>query len=243
MFKHALRIPSMAMALFTPGVAVAQVSGRVGGTIFSRNRGGAYLRNGSIPSKVLTTKALLYKGYFSAASQAWAALTAAQQLAWTVWARTQSTTNRLGRSITLTGQAQFIGLSSRLLSGGDAIVVTPPVTASPLPIVPTAFTVDSGTGDTELTFADGPLDAGYKLWIKAAKVNSASINNVENLLTTVLISSAAQASPCDLESELIDAFGALQTGAYYILQVRVMDSASGLVSGKSYMRTQCVESA
>jgi hypothetical protein len=228
------------MAIFTPGPAVGQVSGRVGGTVFSRNRGGAYMRNGSKPSIVRTDKALLYKSYFTAASQAWTALTSAEQLAWTVWSRTQSKVNRLGRSIQLTGQAQYIGLSARLLAMGVSLVATPPTTAAPAPVTPGKFTVDAGAGDTELEFTTTPLPAGVHLWIRGAKVNSSGINNVENLLTEVLISDAAATSPVDLESDLIDSFGALQVGATYVLQIRTCDEATGLVSGAFYVRTVCV---
>lgn len=231
------------MAIFTPGPAVGQVSGRVGGTVFSRNRGGAYMRNGSKPSKVLTDKALRYKTYFTAASQAWTALTAAQQLAWTIWSRTQSKVNRLGRAIQLTGQAQFIGLTARLFALGEAVVVTPPTKPAPAAAVPTGFTVDSGSGNTELTFDTTPLPAGVHLWIRGAKVNSAGITNVENLLTEVLLSDAAATSPVDLSTALVYAFGPLQTGATYVLQIRTCDEASGLVSGPFYVRTVCVASA
>ena len=37
------------MALIKTGPAVAVISGSVGGTVFSRNKGGAYMRNRSIP--------------------------------------------------------------------------------------------------------------------------------------------------------------------------------------------------
>lgn len=228
------------MAIFTPGVAVGQISGRVGGSVFSRNRGGMYIRNGSVPSVVRTDKALLYKAYFTASSQAWTALSEAQQLAWTVFSRTQTQTNRLGRSISLTGQALFIGLSARLLASGDDIVATPPVTSAPSPIVPTSLAVDAGSGDTELVFTESPLEAGIKLWVRGAKVNSGSINNVENLLTTVTITAAAAASPLDLESALIAAFGPIQEGATYILECRTLDTASGLVSGKVFVKTVAI---
>jgi len=53
------------MAIFNPGPLVGQVSGRVGGTVFSHNRGGAYIRNGSIPYAVYSQKALQAKSALS----------------------------------------------------------------------------------------------------------------------------------------------------------------------------------
>ena len=231
------------MAKYLPGVAVSSVSGSIGGTVFSRNRGGQYIRNRSIPSVVRTEKALAQKAIFSLVSQAWVVLTDAQRLAWRIYGQSQTKTDRLGKSISLTGQALFIGLNARLLSAGNSAVNTPPVTSAPAGIVPSAFTVDSGSGDTELAFAVSPLPAGVKLWIRGAKVASSAVVNIENLLTTVLITDAAATTPVDLETALIDAFGALQTGATYVIECRTLDTASGLVSGKVYARTLCVESA
>lgn len=228
------------MAIFTPGVTVGQISGRVGGTIFSRNKGGAYVRNGSIPTTVTTTKALAYKAYFAAASQAWTALTDAQRLAWKVWAQSKTSTNRLGRSISLSGQQWFIGMNSRLAAASENLITVPPITTAPTGIVISAFTVDSGSGNTEIEFDRTPLAANERLWVRAAMVSSAAINNVENLLTTVVIAAATTASPLDLETSLIAAFGALQTGATYVVEAHVLDTDNGLISGSYYARTTCI---
>jgi hypothetical protein len=228
------------MALITLGSLVGQVSGRIGSVIFAHNRGGQYARNGSIPVKVVSDKALRYKAIFASASQAWRGSTDAVRKAWNVYASSQTVTNRLGRTITPTGQSLFIGLNSRLAAAGDAGITAPPTKAAPEPAIPTTFTVDAGAGDTEIAFADGPLAAGIRLWIRGAKVNSGAVTNIQNLLTEILITAKAAASPVDLEDELIAAFGPLQVGATYILEMRTLDSTTGLVSGAFYAKTVAV---
>ena len=228
------------MAIFTPGVAVGQISGRVGGSVFSRNRGGSYIRNGSVPVSVQSEKALAYKGYLSYASQLWASETAANRQAWTSFAQTKTVTNRLGKSISLTAQNWYVKLNSRLLAAGASPIEIPPADAPPGTPVISGFTVDAGAGSTELTFTPTPLPTDISLWVRGAKVQSSTIINVENLLTTLIISPSAQASPLDLEDELIEAFGVLQVGATYVIEARALDTATGYVSGKVFARTVAV---
>lgn len=228
------------MAIFNPGMIVGQISGKVAGVVFTRNRGGSVVRNGAVPVKVTTEKALAYKGYLAAASQAWVALTAAQRQSWGTFASGKTVTNRLGKSISLTGQNWYVALNSRLLAAGNAMISLPPTDPPPATPVITDFTVDAGTGDTELTFTPTPAGANIKLFIRGAMVFSPAVNNVENLLTTIIISAANAASPLDLEALLINAFGPLIEGASYILEVRALDTTTGLVSGRVFARTVCV---
>lgn len=228
------------MAIFTPGVAVGAVSGSVGGTVFSRNRGGSYMRVRAVPVTSASDKALRYRAYLGAISQSWRGLTTDVRQAWRVYAQSNPVTNRLGQSKALTGQNHFIKLNTRLLAAGDAGITAPPIEAPPDGILVTSFAVDAGAGDTELVFTDTPLGANDRLWIRGAKVNSAAIVNVNNLLTEVVISAKAAASPYDLETALETAFGPLQVGAQYVLEIRVLDSLTGLVSNKVFARTVAV---
>lgn len=225
------------MAIFNPGAAIGQISGRVGGYVFSRNRGGSYIRNGSIPSTVTTEKALAYKGYLAAASQLWATEDPDNRQSWTTFAQSKTVVNRLGKSISLTPHNWYVALNARLLAAGKSTLELPPVEAAPGTPVVTSFTVDAGTGNTELVFTPSPLPAGIALWVRAAKVNSPAIVNVQNLLTTVTITAAAATSPLDLETLLADTFGPIQDGATYVLELRSFSTLTGLVSGRVFART------
>lgn len=229
------------MAIFTPGAVVGQISGRIGGNIFSHNRGGMYIRNGSVPVSVQTEKALHYKAILSAASQAWTSLSESNRAAWTTFAQSKTVTNRLGRSVSLTAQNWFIKLNSRLMAALETPIDLPPTGDAPATVVPTDFEVDTTADTATLTFSPTPTGATEKLWIRAAKVQSPTIINVENLLTTVVITDAAAASPLDLTDELVAAFGPLQVGATYVLECRVLDTDSGYVGGRVFAR--CVAAA
>lgn len=229
------------MAIFNPGPLVGQVSGRVGGTVFSHNRGGAYIRNGSIPYAVYSVAALNAKSALSQAVREWSTLTAEQRLAWQEYSKTITATNGLGKQISLTGQNCFVRCNCRLLQSGLTTISVPPTSPAPNGVIITSFSVDAGAGDTEIEFTPAPLGAGMRLWIRGCVTASGAITNFQNLLTTVAISPAATASPYDLASRLEDTFGALQPGAYYHLEVRVLDTATGLVSAAFYASTQALD--
>lgn len=231
------------MAIFSPGLAIGQISGRVGGSVYSHNRGGAYIRNGAIPVKVVSDKALNLKAATTAAVQAWSGLSSASRLQWDQYAKANPSVNRLGKVISTTGQNAYVGLNSRLLYAGSAALTIPPIDAAPAGIVITGFTVDTGSGNTEVIYTPDPLAAGLSLWVRGCVVMSAAKNNIQNLLTTVVIGATATQSPLDLETALIANFGSLIVGATYHIECRVLDTATGKLSGPAYASALCAHSA
>ena len=110
---------------------------------------------------------------FSSASSGFAALTAAQQDAWTSYADGHPITDTLGQSIKLTGHQMYVSVNTALLNVGEAQTDTPPASSATLAIVPGAvsfsiatgasfaFTAGDGTGFTTLAFSR-PLSAGRR---------------------------------------------------------------------------------
>jgi len=130
--------------------------------------------------------------------------------------------------------------NARLIQAADSVIDTPPTKPAPNAVAITSFAVDAGAGDTEIVFAPTPLPAGHRIWIRACRTTSGAVQNFQNLLTTVLVTPAAQASPIDLEASLVDAFGALEVGMYYHVELRVFDTATGLMSAAFFASTQAV---
>jgi len=218
------------MALFRPGSFAGQISGRLGGDVFSHNRYGEYIRKGTNPVTSTTPYALAAKAALSAASQAWQSLAADAKLAWKLWAQTNTTTNRLGQSITLTGHAAYVSLNARMLGTGFPANDVPPLIQAPAPLTSVALSPDIGLGAFDLTYTATPLAANDYLWIYAALVDSTGINYVQNLLRLVGKSGAAQASPFDPQALIEARLGALQVGQIIHLAVHVFEGVNGQLS-------------
>lgn len=218
------------MAIFTPGPMAGQISGRVGSVVFSHNRGGTYVRNGTIPIKIMSEAALAAKARLATSSNAWQALTDAQRAAWVAWAQANSVTNRLGHAITLTGIAAFNSLNTRLRLALAAPITAPPIIPPPNGLLTLTQQGDIGAGAFGLTFTATPLSANVKLWIQACVTNSGAIEYVQNLIRYCGVSAAAQASPFDHQALIEARLGALVVGQTVTSFVSTFDTVTGQLS-------------
>lgn len=218
------------MAKFTPGPTVAAVSGSMGGTVFSHNRYGMYFRNRSIPTRSTTVAALAAKARMATVSAAWRAITATQQLSWKHWAEVNPIIDRLGQAQVLQPNAAFNQLNNIIhLLGGTQIDV-PPTAAGPIPLATLVFTADIGATTFDIAYTATPLPADQHLIVRAAVVDSLGVNYVKNLLRITEISSAAQASPLDIQAGIEAVFGTLVVGQKVSLEISVGDATTGLTA-------------
>ncbi len=218
------------MAIFTAGPVVATISGSIGGTTFSRNRGGSYMRNRAIPLNPNTSFQINVRSILASQSQAWADQTDAVRAAWENWAVQNPVINALGRSIILSGAQAFIQLRARLALAGDTVITNPPIVNAPDGLLTIVQTPNIGAGAFDVTFTATPLAATASLWMTAAVVNSAGISYVRNLLRFIGQSADAQVSPFDNQALIEARFGALIVGQTLHVRIATFDSATGLLS-------------
>lgn len=103
------------MALIKTGGGVAQISGSIGGTTFSRNRYGAIARNRSLPVNPNTALQQKVRSVVGNLAQEWFnSLTSAQRSAWDTYAANVSVLNRLGDTINLTGFNMYVRTNTAL---------------------------------------------------------------------------------------------------------------------------------
>jgi len=222
------------MALFTPGPLAGQVSGRVGSSVFSHNRGGTYIRNGTIPKKVLSPAAIAAKARLTTLSRQWQAIAADDRMAWTTWAATNPITNRLGGKTVLAPHMAYMQLNARLNLGGFAEISLPPITPAPAPLTSLSLACAAGAGTAVLTTAPTPVGATLALWVEAAVVDLPSQTYLENIWKTIEVSSINQATGMDVAATLENRFGSMMEGQIVHVRVSVIDSLTGLLSGPLY---------
>lgn len=214
------------------GPIVAQASGSIAGTVFSRNRGGNYARTRAIPTNPNTNAQQNVRGIFSTVSQAWAALTAAQRAAWENWANQNLVTDVLGDQIQLSGHQAHQKLNQRLSFIGSTVITEPPISAAPAGLTSITQTGDLGLGDFDLVFAASPTETDDKLWMRAALINSAGITYHTNALRFTGVSAAADTTPFDNLSQVTAKFGTPIVGQTLHMHVSVIDTLTGLRSGE-----------
>lgn len=173
--------PRFGFALIKLGGAVADIRGSVGGTVYSRNRYGAYSRNRTIPvnpGSEFQTKIRSIMGQIRAA---WfKTLTQANRDAWDAYAAAVSMTNRVGESVKLTGWNHFARSAAALMYNDEAIVATGPVELALPEVDPTiAATVGAGAGTASIAFDNTQpwaKEAGGHLLVYASRGKNATVN-------------------------------------------------------------------
>lgn len=218
------------MALFTPGPIAGAISGSMGGTVFSHNRGGAYIRRRAIPTNPKTIYQDFIRAIVAGASMQWQNRTDVQKAAWSTWAATNPITNALGASVTLSGHQAYVQLNTRLVSHGLSGILVPPVGEAPEGPLTFDLTADIGPGGVEIAYTATPLAADVLLSVDAAVVNSAGITNVNNRWKRIGFTAAAAASPFDIAALVPVYFGTLAEGQILHVRGRALGTTTGLYS-------------
>jgi hypothetical protein len=219
------------MAIFTPGGIVGQISGRVAGSIFSHNRGGTYIRNGTIPHIVISDPATDAKARMTTVSREWSGQSEANRLAWQNYAQQNPVTNRLGKKTTLAAHMAYCGINTRLSACGLSKLNIPPNGDAPAPLSALSGVCSLGAGTCELTFATSPVPAGELIYLEAVVVDKPSINYINNLFKLIGTLPSGTTSTEDIQALIEARFGILQLNDVIHVRANVMGDSTGLMSG------------
>lgn len=116
------------MALIKLGPIVSEARGSSGGTVFARNRAGAYIRARTKPVDPGSAKQNTQRTQLTACVGSWRGLTAAQRDLWNAKALITDLTNRLGESFHPSGMNLYMRSAQLLLAAGMTAITDPPVT-------------------------------------------------------------------------------------------------------------------
>lgn len=229
------------MGLIKFGGGVSAISGKIGGTVYARNRGGAYARNWAKPTNTPTTKQSANRVAFGNISKGWAALTPAEQDGWNTLASTVTRMNRLGDSYTPTGRQIYLESSNNMRVIGQT-----PLTVAPFSLLQP--TID-GTPLLELTQTAGAYD---KLQIAGLAAQSGIDYVLEvtkpfaDLKTNFSLDyrqlmTANTLATLDFETEYEAAYGSVAVAGNQIsIRLRYIDTANGMASPALILTGQIV---
>lgn len=148
------------MAIFKG--TIGELSGKLGGNVFSHNAGGTYVRAHAVPINRNTARQQLARNALAWVAAQWAALTDNQRILWQQWSAAHPITDRLGNSVVMSGQGAFCQLNSRLRNLGIATRADPP--PANLSANATITTVAlTGPATAVVAFTTTPLPAGIRL--------------------------------------------------------------------------------
>lgn len=152
----------------------AEIRGKLGGSVYSRNRYGNYVRGKTQNVNPRTVKQVELRNRFSQISSSWRALTAAQQLGWNEAAMLFPRKNKVGDTIFLTGSALFSSFNTKLSQVGIARNIIAPIPANFSLVGVTVVSVDWDGSDMTIQ-TTGTLNALFVLIIEATPPYSTGV--------------------------------------------------------------------
>lgn len=219
------------MAKFSPGPTIGAISGSIGGTTYSKNRYGLYIRNRSIPTNPGTEYQTIQRGIVASISQAWRNLDDDERMAWKTWAQNNPVMDALGNSQVLTGHAAYVKINTRLSASGDSLLDLPPSATQLQQVLTLSMTADIGAGDFKVDWTPTPAGSTYRCVFFGALVTSPGVNYIGNAWKKLKISSKNQTTGVVLKNEFEERFGSLQVGQKAFVKLVFLETTSGLYSG------------
>jgi hypothetical protein len=135
---------------------IADASGSIGGTVFSRNRGGAYVRNRTTPLNPQTTFQTSVRSAFANLATRYATvLTGSQRDAWQAYGEIVPVPNALGDDRFLTGIQHYIRSNSLLSLASAPVVDSPPSSFTAGPTIEPTITINATTDEFTVTNLGG----------------------------------------------------------------------------------------
>lgn len=233
------------MAKINFGTVVNDARGKLNGSVFSKNKSGAYVRKKVTPANPNTIAQASVRESFGVLAQQWSGLlTASERAAWISYAATYPRLDIFGASITLSGLNMYLSLNRVLNQIGEDYITMPPATnvVAPIPWDPTTLnarttpTVNfNETGNASdihsvfYIFGTRPLPPGRK-----AQRNDFRFLAVKPQITT------PGTGPVDVTTEYVALFGGLSLGQRVGVLVSTVDNTTGLVTAGTQAETLVV---
>jgi hypothetical protein len=210
------------MAKIKFGMMMTDASGKLGGQVFSKNRGGSYVRTKVTPTNPQTTAQMTVRGIFASISSAWSSLTEANRLSFNNLVGDYGTTDIFGDLHNPSGKALFQRLNQNLEISEQAQITT----CVPPSAVPFANLI-SVTGDVSNAAIDVVTSGdttGSKVVIWATPSLSQGTTFVKNKLRQIAVVAGADPQEADVWNEYVAKFGDPVAGANIYFGVRVINA-------------------
>jgi hypothetical protein len=210
---------------------VADMRGKLNGSVFSKNRGGAYVRTKVTPSNPSSSFQVAVRDRLSSFATAFRALTAAQIAAWNAAVSSFAKTDIFGDIKNPSGVNLYIKLNAQLDRVGVAAIDTPPLPAAVESVLTGSATADESGQTLTVAFTPTPVPADTAFVIRASKQVSPGKSYLKNLLTDIQVVDAAGVSPANIAANYIAKYGALVAGqkiAFEIVPVNKLTGQAGI---------------
>ena len=207
---------------------VTDIRNKLGGTVFSKNRAGSYVRNKVSPTNPSTISQGNSRSRFTGFSQGWRGLTSDQRSQWNDATTSFPKTDQFGKIYFLSGAQLYQSLNNTLQIVGTAAINVPPIPSSVAQVTSVVLTGAKGTPAVSITFAPTPVPANTAYIIFMTPGVSPGVNFVKNQYRQVTVVAAAATSPKDLLTAYQAKFGLVPAaGQKFFVKVVPVNTVTG----------------
>lgn len=220
------------MARIKFGAVVVDGSGKLGGHVFSKNRGGNYLRTKTTPVNPQTAAQTLVRATFANISSQWSALTNTQRQSWEDRKAEYARTNIFGDLKNPNGKSLFQRLNQALLNNGKSLLqVCPPAAEVPIAL---GVTISATISPQEINFAYTNDLTNQTVIVYATPPVSAGTSFVKNKLRKIASDDGGDGLTTNLQSDYTAKFGAPVEGEKIVFGIQTMNANGQLSAVQNY---------
>lgn len=219
------------------GMVVVAGSGKIGGHVASRNRGGAYFRTKVTPINPQSADQSSVRAAFTAAAKRWRDLTSTQRAAWNAAVTNFASTDIFGDIKNPSGFNLYMKLNQNLFAANGNVIDEPPLpTAVTGPTLLTAVP-DASSQLFPLTFTGPTADETDTIVLATAQLSQGK-SFVKNEFRQVSVIPGGGTSPLAFGAAYVAKFGALVEGTKIVLKFRFVNNLNGIASdGPEFVTT------
>lgn len=210
------------MAKIKFGMMMTDASGKLGGQVFSKNRGGSYVRTKVTPVNPQSTAQMNIRGIFSAISSKWSALTDAHRASYNGFVNDYARTDIFGDLRNPSGKNLFQRLNQNLAISGQG-QNTECVSPSEVPFANVQSAIASVAGPDFIVETAGNT-TGSIIVVWATPQVSQGTTFVKNKLRQIGFYAGGVAENVDIQADYIAKFGQPAEGANIYVGVRVINA-------------------
>lgn len=218
------------MAKVKFGIGPADIRGKINGSVFARNRGGAYVRTKVTPLNPQTTAQVAARSLLTGLAQNFRSLSQDQITAWNNAVTQWQTTDVFGDLVSPTGLALYVRLNANIQNGGGSPISTPPSPVGADALTSLTLTADVSSSEFDVAFAPATVPANHALYVESTSMLSPGINNANSRFRFIGVAAAAATSPFDGFTAQTAKFGSLVAGQKVYVRCKFINILTGEVS-------------
>jgi len=226
------------MAKVKFGSLLTNMSGKLGGQVYSHNAAGAYLRNIGTIAVAPSASMIASQNAFASVVAAWKTLSDVQRDAWNAAVCNFVKLNVFSDTYTPNGFNLFCSINRTRLNINQVLLLFPPAPVMPAQVQGFAVYDFFSSGGFAAVEASGIVDPASTLIIEATPPISPTVNNYKVLLTKITVLYGSSPMPTEIAPAYIAKYGTptpTMRGGFKCTPVHTASGTKGQSSYSNYL--------